>query len=177
MGYGRFGAKVAMANAPWFDSPDLFNPAYIYLSDISGTGATDLLYLGRESFHAWLNFSGNAWSAECTIDPFFSTAQPDRISVLDLLGNGTSCIVWSSPLPSNAHAPMKYIDLMGGRKPHVMVFHSNHCGSETRLTYTSSTQFYVKDKKDGHPWITKRLSPYNVSAKKRYGKKYPILIS
>ena len=27
LGYGRFGAKVAMDNAPWFDAPDLFESA------------------------------------------------------------------------------------------------------------------------------------------------------
>ena len=166
MGYGKFGAKVEMADAPWFDHPDLFNPAYIYLADISGTGATDILYLGRASFRAWLNFSGNGWSSPCTIDPFFNTALPDKVSVVDLLGNGTSCIVWSSPLPTNAHAPMKYIDLMGGRKPHVMNFHTNHCGSETRMTYISSTQYYLADKANGHPWVTKLPFPVQCVGKK-----------
>ncbi|MEJ7711920.1 MAG: hypothetical protein WKF84_19130 [Pyrinomonadaceae bacterium] len=31
-----------------------------------------------------------------------------------MLGNGTACIVWSSPLPGDAHHQMRYIDLMGG---------------------------------------------------------------
>jgi RHS repeat-associated protein len=165
-GYGRFGAKVEMADAPWFDNPDLFNTGYIYLADISGTGASDLIYLGKDQFRAWINFSGNTWSRECRIDPFFSTAPPDRVSVLDLLGNGTSCIVWSSPLPANAHAPMKYIDLMGGRKPHLMNSCTNNCGNRTRLTYISSTVFYIRDRKAGHPWITKLPFPVQCVRKK-----------
>jgi len=57
LGYGRFGAKVTMNFAPVFDMQDLFNPAYIHLADVSGTGATDILYLGKNRFRAWINQS------------------------------------------------------------------------------------------------------------------------
>ncbi|NUQ23476.1 MAG: insecticidal toxin complex protein [Saprospiraceae bacterium] len=162
LGYGRFGRKVTMNGSPWFDASELFNPAYLQLADISGTGATDLLYLGKNRFRAWLNLSGNAWSAPCDIDPFPATAQPNAVTVTDLLGTGTACIVWSSPLPSNAQAPLRYIDLMGGQKPHVLNFYKNNLGKETRWTYKSSTFFYLADKAAGKPWITKLPFPVQV---------------
>ena len=34
-----------------------------------------------------------------SIDSFPTTEQPNQVAVLDFLGNGTACIVWSSPLP------------------------------------------------------------------------------
>ena len=37
------------------------------------------------------------------------------VQVADLLGNGTACLVWSSPLPGAPSAPLCYVDLMGGR--------------------------------------------------------------
>ena len=43
------------------------------------------------------------------------------IRLVDLLGNGTACLVWSSPLPGDARRPMRYVDLMGGQKPHLLV--------------------------------------------------------
>ncbi len=159
LGYGHFGAKVPMSNAPVFDYPEHFNPAYIQLADISGTGTTDILYLGHNTCRAWLNLSGNRWSAQHNIAPFFSTEQPNSIAVVDLLGNGTSCIIWSSPLPAHAHAPMRYIDLMNGKKPHLMKKYVNNLGSETTLHYKSSTWFYLKDKADNTPWITKLPFP------------------
>lgn len=162
LGYGRFGRKVTMNGSPWFDAPELFNPAYIQLADISGTGATDLLYLGKNRFRAWLNRSGNAWSAPCDIDPFPATAQPTAVTVTDLLGNGTACIVWSSPLPADAPAPLRFIDLMGGQKPHVLNTYKNNLGKETQWTYKSSTHFYLEDKKAGKPWITKLPFPVQV---------------
>jgi RHS repeat-associated protein len=165
MGYGRFAPKVTMTNSPIFDNPELFNPSYIQLADISGTGATDIIYLGKNKFKAFLNCSGNAWSEPEIIEPFFPTEQPNRISVTDLLGNGTACIVWSSELPASQQAPMRYIDLMGSKKPHIMVSHENGMGKKTEIEYKSSTYFYLKDKLQGSPWITKLPFPVQVVAK------------
>ncbi len=165
LGYGRFGAKVTMNNAPWFDASDMFNPAYLQLADISGTGATDLIYLGKNKFKAWLNLSGNAWSEATEIEHFFPTEQPNQITVTDLLGNGTACIVWSSEMPAYQNAPMRYIDLMGGNKPHLLRSHQNGLGKMTEVEYKSSTHFYLQDKLAGTPWITKLPFPVHVVAK------------
>ncbi|MEY4905631.1 MAG: mono(ADP-ribosyl)transferase SpvB, partial [Bacteroidota bacterium] len=165
MGYGRFAPKVTMSNAPIFDHSDLFNPSYIQLADISGTGATDIIYLGKNQFNAYLNCSGNAWTKGEAIEPFFPTEQPNRLTVTDLLGNGTACIVWSSEMPAYSAAPMRYIDLMGGKKPHIMVSHENGMGKKTEVEYLSSTHFYLEDKKKGNVWITKLGFPVQVVAK------------
>jgi RHS repeat-associated protein len=165
MGYGRFAPKVTMSNSPIFDDADLFNPSYIQLADISGTGATDIIYLGKNKFNAYLNYCGNAWSKGEGIEPFFPTEQPNKITVTDLLGNGTSCLVWSSEMPAYSHAPMRYIDLMGGIKPHIMKSHENGMGKKTEVEYKSSTHFYLEDKKKGANWITKLAFPVQVVAK------------
>lgn len=159
LGYGRFGARVTMDNAPYFDHPDRFNPDLLQLADLSGTGVTDLVYLGTGACRAWLNLSGNAWSDAQTIAPFFPPERPNRVSAIDLLGNGTTCLVWSSPLPAHADAPMRYIDLMGGKKPHLLTSYANHLGKEVELSYKSSTWYYLKDKASGQPWITKLPFP------------------
>ena len=55
-----------------FDHPDQFNPQYLHLADVSGTGATDIIYLGKNKFKAFINLSGNAWSKAHEIEPFLS---------------------------------------------------------------------------------------------------------
>lgn len=164
-GYGKFGAKVAMSNAPRFDHSDVFNPAYLRLADVSGTGASDILYLGKTQFTAWLNLSGNAWSEPKTIDGFPSTAFPNQVSVTDLLGTGTACLVWSSPLPGDSKKGMQYLDLMGGKKPHLLLSYKNNFGKETVLEYKSSAHYYLADKKEGKPWITKLPFPVQCVSK------------
>jgi hypothetical protein len=62
LGYGRFGAKVTMDNAPWFDNPDQFDHKRIRLADIDGSGTTDIIYLHRDGVRLYFNQSGNSWS-------------------------------------------------------------------------------------------------------------------
>lgn len=164
-GYGQFSAKITMDNAPLFDYADIFNVDYLQLADVSGTGATDIIYLGKEIFKAYLNLSGNGWSDAHEIDPFFELDNHNKVSVIDLLGTGTSCIVWSSGMPSEEHAPLRYIDLMDSKKPHVLTHYSNNLGKETSLEYKSSTHYYLKDKQEGTPWITKLPFPVQVISK------------
>lgn len=166
LGYGKFGAKVAMDNAPLFDYPDSFNPSFLRLADIDGSGTTDIIYLGKNKFSCWMNLSGNTFStAPFEIDAFPEVDSHAKITVTDLLGNGVACVVWSSPLPKDANAPLKYIDLMNSRKPHIMVKYVNNLGKEVSLEYTPSTKFYIEDKQAGKPWVTKLHFPVHCVSK------------
>ncbi len=165
MGYGRFSAKVTMSNAPVFDHIDNFNPKYLHLADISGTGATDMLYLGKNEFQSYINLSGNSWSDPSIIQPALPINSNSKISVIDLLGTGTSCIVWSSDLSIHSNSPLRYIDLMNGKKPHVLTSYRNNMGKETHFHYRSSTYYYLKDKLAGKPWISKVPFPIQLVSK------------
>jgi RHS repeat-associated protein len=158
-GFGAFGAKVTMQNAPVFHHPELFDPMYLSLADISGTGAADLIFTGRNTCTAWINFSGNAFGEPFNINPLPGTDPYSKLAILDFLGNGTGCIVWSSPLPQHAHAPIQYIDLMGGKKPYLMTDYNSGTGKIVSVTYKSSTQFYLDDKLKGIRWATRLPFP------------------
>lgn len=162
LGYGRFGAKVTMDGAPRFDNQDRFDPLRIRLADIDGTGTADLLYIGSDGIRAWFNQSGNTWSAANRIAVFPTRDQQSSVQVLDLLGTGTACLVWSSPLPAESANPLLYVDLMGGQKPHLLVMVRNNLGAETRVTYAPSTRFYIADEENGQPWITRLPFPVQV---------------
>ncbi len=170
LGYGKFGAKVTMSNAPLFDHPDHFNSNYVKLADLDGSGTTGIVYLGKDSFKIYFNQSGNSWSEENIINadnpiPFPKMDDHANVTIVDLLGNGTGCIVWSSPLPKHAGNPLRYIDLMSGKKPHIMTSYKNNMGKETFIEYKPSTYFYLKDKQDGKPWITKLPFPVQCVSK------------
>ncbi|EKU98243.1 RHS repeat-associated core domain protein [Leptolyngbya sp. PCC 7375] len=166
LGYGRFGARVTMAGAPWFDHPELFDQQRVRLADIDGSGTTDILYLGREEIAIWLNQAGNGfWKygsepGETPLTQFPTVDDLTAVQAIDLLGNGTACLVWSSPLPGLQ--PMRYIDLMGGQKPHLMTSVVNNLGAETKLQYAASTKFYLRDRREGNPWITRLPFPVHV---------------
>jgi RHS repeat-associated protein len=159
LGYGRFGAKVTMDHAPWFDAPDLFDQRRIRLADIDGSGLVDILYLTGQGVQLYFNQSGNAWSERRLLTAFPRIDNLSSVSTVDLLGNGTACLAWSSPLPGEARSTIRYIDLMGGQKPHLLIKTKNNLGAETEVTYAPSTKFYLEDKQAGKPWITKLPFP------------------
>ncbi|WP_340199982.1 SpvB/TcaC N-terminal domain-containing protein [Ascidiimonas sp. W6] len=160
LGYGHFGSKVALDNTPAFDHPDAFNPKYIKISDLDGSGTADIIYLGKNKFTCYKNLSGNRFSIlPFEIDPFSEIHDRAAVTIADLLGTGLSCIVWSSPLPKDSITPVKYIDLMNSKKPHIMVSYKNNMGKEVSLEYTPSTKFYLQDKAAGKPWVTKLHFP------------------
>jgi RHS repeat-associated protein len=162
MGYGRFGAKVAMDGAPWFDRPELFDARRIRLADIDGSGTADIVYFAHGEVRLYFNQSGNAWGARRLLSSFPQVESVSSASALDLLGNGTACLVWSSPLAGNLRRPIRYIDLMGGQKPHLLVRVTNNLGAETRIQYAPSTKFYVADRLAGTPWLTRLPFPVQV---------------
>ncbi|MEK6283555.1 MAG: SpvB/TcaC N-terminal domain-containing protein [Acidobacteriota bacterium] len=166
LGYARFGAKITMTGSPTFDFPDQFDHKRIRLADVDGSGATDIIYLGRNKVSLYFNQAGNSWSKSYELAEFPDTDNLASVTVVDLLGNGTACLVWSSPLPADqfnsAAQPMRYIDLMGGQKPHLLVSTSNNLGAETKVQYAASTRFYLQDRADGKPWITRLPFPVHV---------------
>jgi hypothetical protein len=162
LGYGRFGAKVTMDNAPYFDACDIFHQSRIQLADIDGSGTTDIIYLSGKGVQVYFNQSGNSWGAKRTLSYFPAIDSVASVTAFDLLGNGTACLVWSSSLPSNARQTMGYIDLMGGQKPHLLVKTVNNMGAETVVQYAPSTKFYLEDQLAGKPWVTKLPFPVHV---------------
>jgi RHS repeat-associated protein len=162
LGYGRFGAKVTMAAAPAFDAPELFEPKRLRLADVDGSGTADLIYLGGDAVRLWLNQSGNGWGAAQVLEELPPVDAAAAVDVVDLLGNGTACLVWSSPLPCDVDRPLRYVDLLGGEKPHLLVRVINNLGAETRIDYAPSTKFALQDRGNGNPWLTRLPFPVQV---------------
>jgi RHS repeat-associated protein len=162
LGYGRFGRKVAMDRTPWFDSPDQFDQRRVRLADVDGSGVIDLIYIAPDGVRIYLNQSGNAWSGPEPLPHFPHVDDLSKVQALDLLGNGTACLVWTSPLPGDVRHSMHYVDLMGGEKPYLLIRSRNNLGAETRVFYAPSTKFYLADREAGQPWATRLPFPVQV---------------
>jgi RHS repeat-associated protein len=162
LGYGRFGSKVTMDNAPIFESYDQFEPRRIRLADIDGSGNADIIYVGHGGVSLYFNQAGNSWTPPQRLERFPRVDDLTSIATTDLRGNGTACLVWSSPLAGDSRQPMRYIDLMGGQKPYLLVHTTNNMGAETEVQYAASTKFYLQDRLEGRPWVTKLPFPVHV---------------
>lgn len=164
LGYGVFGSKIAMSNIPILDTWESFDATRVKLGDIDGTGTADLIYVGSRTATVYRNQAGNSWADGERLANFPVTDNLTTVRVVDLLGNGTGCLVWSSNLPV-AGPSVKYIDLTSGVKPHLLNLVVNNLGSETKITYKPSTKFYLDDKMAGKVWPTRLPFPIQVVEK------------
>jgi len=164
-GYGRFGAKVVMASPPVFDHPDRFDPRRLRFADLDGSGPTDLVYVGPDAVRLWFNASGNGFGAEQVVERMPGVHDAATVQVADLRGDGTACLVWSSPLLGDQAQPLRYLRLMAGGKPHLLSQIDNGMGRVTTLTYAPSTKFYLADRRAGRPWATRLHFPVQVLEK------------
>ncbi|MFL5748828.1 MAG: SpvB/TcaC N-terminal domain-containing protein [Niastella sp.] len=166
LGYGKFGAKINMDHSPVFDFDDQFTTANLKLADIDGSGTSDIVYFTPNKCFLWLNQQGNGFlQIPKLIEAFPGFNDLIKINVIDLLGTGLSCLVWSNPLPNGAGMPLKYIDLMNSKKPHIMMGYKNSMGKELEMAYTPSSKYYISDKLAGNPWITKLPFPVHCVSK------------
>jgi RHS repeat-associated protein len=181
LGYGHFGKKITMDASPWFETQDQFDQRRIRLADIDGSGTTDIIYLAHDGVRLYFNQSGNRWSEPRALPVFPRVDDLAHVQALDLLGNGTACLVWTSALAGNARHSMRYVDLMGGEKPHLLIGSRNNLGAETRIFYAPSTKFYLADRAAGQPWVTllpfpvhvvERVETYDRVSRNRYVTRY-----
>ena len=164
MGYGRWGAKVTMEGGP-LDRPDQFDQRRVRLADIDGSGPADLVYLHAGGVRVYLNQSGNAWAEPVPLPAVPPADSVADVAVVDLLGKGTSCLVWSSGgLPGEASRPLRYVDLMPV-KPHLLVGVANNLGAQLDVAYAPSTKFFLRDQAQGRPWATRLPFPVHVVEK------------
>lgn len=159
LGHGRFGSPIAMSGAPWLDAPERFDPRRVRLADLDGSGPTDLVYCGRDGVSVHRNAAGNGWLAPDVL-PVAGFDDTTTVSVTDLFGRGTACLVWSSPLPLGRK--LAWVDLMPDGKPWLMTSIANGLGGETLLHHAPSTRFSVADRLAGRPWRTRLPYPVHV---------------
>jgi hypothetical protein len=101
-----------MDSAPRFIDEERFDPRRVRLADVDGSGTADLIYIGADGVQVCFNQSGNAWASPQPVAVFPGADSLSTVQAIDLLGTGTACLVWSSPLPGEARAPLRYVDLM-----------------------------------------------------------------
>ncbi|KAH8148314.1 uncharacterized protein LAJ45_07767 [Morchella importuna] len=164
LGHGRFGDEVVMDNAPVLDGYGQFSTERVRMADIDGTGTADLIYLPAPGgVKVYRNLAGNGWSDGETIDCFPKIDDLSSVFTLDLLGQGTSCLCWTGPdvllAAEGGGVALRYLDLMGGQKPHLLKTYTNGLGASVDITYRPSTWYHQTDEQAGKPWKTRLPFP------------------
>jgi hypothetical protein len=142
LGRGRLGQPFSFAPLPF--NAQQFNPACVYLADLDGSGAADLLYAQSDRIRIFFNQSGNGFAppVDLALPPGVRFDRLCALSVADIQGQGMASLVLSVPHPSPKH--WRY-DLARA-KPYLMNVINNNMGMAHRIVYRSSAQEWLDEK-------------------------------
>lgn len=161
LGYGRFGQKVNMKNAPRF--PEQYNPAQVLLGDLDGDGLADIAFVENNRVTLYVNQSANGFSEGTKIVNTPPVFNPNDLRITDILGTGQPGILWSIPGTDGGAGKMYFLDFTKGNKPYVLEEMNNNMGSLTRVEYGSSVYHYLRDQKNPKTrWQTELPFPVQV---------------
>jgi len=157
LGYGRFGARVALDNAPRYEGG--LDASRLFLADVDGSGTADIVYVYPDRAEVFFNRSGNSFSDPLVVPLPGLLDRLDQIQFADLYGNGTTCLVFEETHPE----PRRWCyDFSQGIKPHLLGGLTTNVGGRTEIDYCNSTKFYLEDKREGRPWATSLPFPVQV---------------
>ena len=153
LGHGRFGAPINLPLPEELDSALAFNPAHLFLADVDGSGATDLIYARHDHVTIFMNRSGNGFEPARTLllPPGVTYDQLCQISLADVQGNGMAELVLSVPYMAPSHWRYPF----NAAKPYLLNEINNNMGASYQLHYRSSAQEWLDEKQE---------SPTRVSA-------------
>lgn len=142
LGRGRFGQAITLATLP-FDKKH-FNPARLFLADIDGSGATDVIYAEADRFRIFHNQGGNQ------LIEIASLGMPEgerydnvsQVSFADLTACGCSSLIVSFSHPKLRHWRYDFAQ----QKPYLLDEIDQACGSLSQLHYRSSAQEWLDEK-------------------------------
>ena len=142
LGRGRFGAPVVLT-LQGLDAAE-FDPKRVYLLDIDGSGANDIIYAHDDRLSIYLNQAGNGFAepVDLPLPPGERFDDLCRLHAADLLGNGTGSLILTVPHIKTRHWRYDF----SPQKPYLLNGFNNHMGADTQLCYRSSVQFWLDEK-------------------------------
>jgi RHS repeat-associated protein len=149
LGNGKWGHQRVMQATPEFDVPR--PEENVYLADVNGDGAADLILVGNGFIRIYLNQAGEAFSNPIVLErtPRLGSGQ---VLLADMTGSGTSGFLFTSD--SNTSRPHQYwfLDLLNGVKPSLLNTIDNSAGLVTTLEYSTSARERADDLAEGVRW-------------------------
>ncbi|MGE8356125.1 MAG: SpvB/TcaC N-terminal domain-containing protein, partial [Microvirgula sp.] len=144
LGRGTFGAPLSFALTA-LDEPAAFNPARLFLVDVSGAGCVDLLYAKQDGLRLYRNQAGNGFAAPQTL-PWpdgFRYDDSAELNFGDLAGHGAISLLLGQRHGEPKH--WRYDFLPGPARLLSQI--DNQRGHTIGLSYRSSAQYRLDDKR------------------------------
>ncbi|CAI8698577.1 Toxin subunit YenB [Pseudomonas chlororaphis] len=149
LGWGRFGSPLTFPLSG-LDQVS-FNPERLYLADLDGSGAADLIYADRDKLVVYFNLSGNGFARAPLLLPYPEGRGFDQLSAInfaDVGGRGMTDIVLSVPYSGEFQAPQHWHYSLSAHKPYLLNRTDNNIGAVSQIIYRSSAQEWLDEKQE-----------------------------
>ncbi|RJG25196.1 SpvB/TcaC N-terminal domain-containing protein [Paenibacillus thiaminolyticus] len=160
LGNGVFGAPLAL---PGFTATEReFNPEHVFLADLDGSGASDIIYASGDALLIYRNLSGNSFADPLRVPLPEGVRFDDLCRLLpgDIRGLGAASLVLHVPYM----APRSWKLDFFAAKPYLLQTVSNNLGASSSFLYRSSAQYWLDEKQAASSAVCGVPFPINVVA-------------
>ncbi|MAQ18085.1 MAG: hypothetical protein CMN30_25215 [Sandaracinus sp.] len=133
------GREVRMINPPAEINVELDG---VYLADVNGDGATDVVQVRFNDIDVWFNQAGEGFTERVTVSTPAAPGFSPNVRFADIDGSGTTDVIYGNA------GRWQYVDLAGGQRARLLDEVRNGLGASTHLTYGSSADDYLADLRD-----------------------------
>jgi hypothetical protein len=144
LGHGKFGRGRKISELPF--NYGEFDSLRVRLADIDGSGAPALIYLKSDVFEIYLNCAGNGFIQTPVIVPWPTGVRYDslcHVIFADLQGLGCATLILTVTHMQPQHWRYDFVSA----KPYQLIASNNNMGCSTRVTYRSSAQEWLDEKR------------------------------
>ncbi|MCG1041029.1 MULTISPECIES: SpvB/TcaC N-terminal domain-containing protein [Burkholderiaceae] len=150
LGNGRFGAPLTLRSSQLFDAEQMFDPRRVFLVDVDGSGAADLVYAQPNCLRLFFNESGNRFAEPIELKWPNGVHYDDlsQLSFADVTGQGTISVILSQLYSGPDLAPQHWRYDFAPAKPYLLNAVDNNRGAQTTFEYRSSAQEWLDEKRE-----------------------------
>ncbi|MCG1017849.1 MULTISPECIES: SpvB/TcaC N-terminal domain-containing protein [Burkholderiaceae] len=150
LGNGRFGAPLTLRSSQPFDAEQTFDPRRVFLVDVDGSGAADLVYAQPNCLRLFFNESGNRFAEPIELKWPDGVHYDDlsQLSFADVTGQGTTSVILSQLYSGPDLAPQHWRYDFAPAKPYLLNAVDNNRGAQTTFEYRSSAQEWLDEKQE-----------------------------
>jgi hypothetical protein len=150
LGNGRFGAPLTLRCSQPFDAEQTFDPRRVFLVDVDGSGAADLVYAQPHCLRLFFNESGNRFAEPIELKWPDGVHYDDlsQLSFADVTGQGTTSVILSQLYSGPDLAPQHWRYDFAPVKPYLLKAVDNNRGAQTTFEYRSSAQEWLDEKRE-----------------------------
>lgn len=148
-GNGRLGPKQTLAFEPV--PVRTWNALKIFFADVTGSGYSDMIYIGRSTAYLYINQSGNSFASPIAFTIPSRIDSLGQVSFANYYGQGAAAMMVADVVNPGT---IWVCDFTANSSPWLMHQVRNYTGLSQSIRYRGSVLYAIEDAQQNEPWLT-----------------------